>query len=103
MLERVLIANRGAIAVRIIRTLKAMGVKAIAVYADADRHSQHVRLADEVWSLGDGQRAGYLPESGQIAADRRSIAGAGDPSGLWLSQSRMPALSPAAIGLGSSF
>ncbi|GAB7261313.1 hypothetical protein DaDZ19_29810 [Dickeya ananatis] len=54
MFERVLIANRGAIAVRIIRTLKKMGVKAIAVYAEADRHSQHVRQADEAWSLGDG-------------------------------------------------
>lgn len=61
MLERVLIANRGAIAVRIIRTLKAMGVKAIVVYAEADRHSQHVRLADEVWSLGEGSvRDTYL-------------------------------------------
>ncbi|WP_042873599.1 urea carboxylase [Dickeya poaceiphila] len=54
MFERVLIANRGAIAVRIIRTLKKMGVRAIAVYAEADRHSQHVRQADEAWSLGDG-------------------------------------------------
>lgn len=54
MFERVLIANRGAIAVRIIRTLKKMGVKAIVVYAEADRHSLHVRQADEAWPLGDG-------------------------------------------------
>ncbi|QBR49729.1 urea carboxylase [Erwinia sp. QL-Z3] len=77
MLERVLIANRGAIAVRIIRTLKAMGVKAIAVYADADRHSQHVRLADEAWSLGDGSvRDTYLNQDRllQIAAQSQAQA-----------------------------
>lgn len=77
MLERVLIANRGAIAVRIIRTLKAMGIKAITVYAEADRHSQHVRLADEAWSLGDGNvRDTYLNQDKllQIAAQSRTQA-----------------------------
>ena len=61
MFTCVLIANRGAIAVRIIRTLKAMGIRAVAVYAEADRHSLHVRQADEAFSLGEGSvRDTYL-------------------------------------------
>ena len=54
MFKKVLIANRGAIATRIIRTLKHLNVHAIAVYAEADHASLHVRHADEAWSLGDG-------------------------------------------------
>ena len=61
MLSRILIANRGAIAVRIIRTLKKMGITAIAVYADADKHAEHVRLADAAFPLGEGNvRETYL-------------------------------------------
>ncbi|WP_394183867.1 urea carboxylase [Marinomonas posidonica] len=54
MFHTVLIANRGAIAVRIIRTLKRMQIKTIAVYAESDAKSRHVKLADEAYSLGDG-------------------------------------------------
>ena len=54
MFHTVLIANRGTIAVRIIRTLKTMGIRAVAVYAEDDSHSLHVRLADQAFSLGSG-------------------------------------------------
>jgi urea carboxylase len=50
--SKVLIANRGAIACRIIRTLDKMGIASVAVYSDADRHSRHVRLAGEAVRIG---------------------------------------------------
>lgn len=54
MFKRVLIANRGAIAVRICRTLKQMGVESVAVYSDADQHSLHRSAADLALPLGSG-------------------------------------------------
>ncbi|MCB1977276.1 MAG: hypothetical protein KDE66_09780, partial [Nitrosomonas sp.] len=54
MFDKILIANRGAIACRIIRTLRRIGVKSVAVYTDADALSRHVTEADEAFCIGDG-------------------------------------------------
>lgn len=60
MLRKILIANRGEIAVRIIRACAEMGIRSVAIYADADRSSLHVKKADEAYSLGPDPVAGYL-------------------------------------------
>ena len=77
MFEKVLIANRGTIASRIIRTLRRMGVKSVAVYTEADAWSRHVAEADEAHSIGSGVAAdSYLRMDKilQVAKDRGAQA-----------------------------
>lgn len=78
--ERLLIANRGEIAVRVIRTAKEMGIKTIAVYSDADRDAMHVRYADEAYNLpGTTVRDSYLNTERILEIIQRSGAQAVHP------------------------
>ena len=60
MIKKILIANRGEIAVRIVRACREMGIRSVAIFTDADRHALHVRKADEAYSIGPDSVAGYL-------------------------------------------
>ncbi|MDX1252989.1 MAG: acetyl-CoA carboxylase biotin carboxylase subunit [Gammaproteobacteria bacterium] len=60
MIRKVLIANRGEIAVRIVRACAEMGITSVAIYTDADRHGLHVKKADEAYNIGPESVAGYL-------------------------------------------
>ncbi|MBF0264956.1 MAG: acetyl-CoA carboxylase biotin carboxylase subunit [Gammaproteobacteria bacterium] len=60
MIKKILIANRGEIAVRIIRACKEMGIQSVAVYSTADSHALHVKIASEAYRIGDDPVAGYL-------------------------------------------
>ncbi|MCO8163687.1 urea carboxylase [Pseudomonas sp. 21LCFQ010] len=88
MFNTVLIANRGEIAVRAIRTLKRLGIKSVAVYADADRNAAHVRDADVAIALGGDKPAdSYLRIDKILAAAKQTGAQAIYPGYGFLSES----------------
>ena len=62
MFERILIANRGEIAVRVIRTCKRMGIGTVAIYSDVDSRSPYVEQADDCGFYRTGARAGFVSE-----------------------------------------
>ncbi|HEY3326617.1 MAG TPA: acetyl-CoA carboxylase biotin carboxylase subunit [Novimethylophilus sp.] len=60
MIKKILVANRGEIAVRIVRACSEMGITSVAIYTDADRHALHVKKADEAYNIGSDPVQGYL-------------------------------------------
>ncbi len=87
MFTKLLIANRGAIACRILRTLRDMNVKSVALFSDADASSLHIQAADESVSLGEGPAAQtYLDIHKVIEAARKSEAQAIHPGYGFLSE-----------------
>ena len=100
MFAKVLIANRGAIACRIIRTLDRMGIKCVAVYSDADRHSRHVRLAGEAVRIGPAPaNQSYLNVDAILAAAKATGAQAIHPGYGFLSENTAFAEACTAAGI----
>ncbi len=102
MFSKILIANRGEIACRVIRTAKAMGISTVAVYSEADADALHVAMADEAMAIGPAPAAeSYLVGERILDAVRHSGADAVHPGYGFLSEN--PGFAKDLIAMGTTF
>ncbi len=102
MFKKILIANRGEIAVRILRACRELGIGAVVVYSEADRAALHVRLADEAYLIGPSpSRESYLRIDKLIEVARRAGCNALHPGYGFLAEN--PALAQACADAGVTF
>ena len=100
MFDKILIANRGEIACRVIKTAKRMGIKTVAVFSDADRNALHVKMADEAVSIGPPPaNQSYIDIDKVIAAVKETNAKAVHPGYGFLSENSKFAKALADIGV----
>src|SRR3954471_8164824 len=99
-MQKILVANRGEIALRIMRSAREMGIKTVAVYSDADRNALHVRYADEAVYIGASPSSqSYLVIDKIIDASKKTKADAIHPGYGFLSENAAFARSVKSAGL----
>ena len=98
MFEKILVANRGEISVRIIRACKELNIRTVAVYSEADMNSMHVQLADEAICIGKGPssesylRIDRIISAAEIADLGRRVRQEAQASGVWINVADRPEL-----------
>ena len=88
--DKILIANRGEIALRILRTCEEMGIATVAVHSTIDRHALHVQLADEAVCIGEPSSSKSLPQHPKYSGGSPHPQRHRHPSRLWLPSRKRP-------------